>query len=111
MSRKPFPFLGNSGVTLTFKSNIPIGICTLFFDQSLAELIVQQTNKYAAKIIDKKRPCKLRRKSIDLLWHDTNVGEMYIFLGLIILQGIVQKPSFGSYHSKNPLPHLFLVSA
>ena len=65
-------------------------------------LIVDQTNKYAAKVNDEKRRSgKMLRKSRDLLWHNTNISEMYCFLSLVILQGIVQKPSISSYYSRN----------
>ena len=51
----------------------------------------------------KRRKDKMKRKSRDLLWRDTNKGEMYAFLGLLLLQGIVKKPSLYSYHSTSQL--------
>ena len=43
------------------------------------------------------------RKSRDLVWKETNVGEMYTFIGLAILHGIVRKPTIYSYHSTNQM--------
>lgn len=45
----------------------------------------------------------MHRKSRDLMWPDTNIGEMFCLFALVILQGIVQKPSITSSHSTNPL--------
>ena len=57
-----------------------------------------------SKVCDeKRRKGKMKRKSRDLLWRDTNIGEMYAFLGLLLLQGIVKKPSIYSYHATNQL--------
>ena len=43
----------------------------------------------------------MRRKSRDLVWKETNVGEMYTFIGLAILHGIVRNPTIYSEHSTN----------
>ena len=60
-------------------------------DDELLDHIVSEINKYAAKVCEeKRRKGKMKRKSRDLLWRDTNKGEMYAFLGLLLLQGIVK---------------------
>ena len=49
----------------------------------------------------------MRLKIKDLLWKEsTNPGEVRIVLGIVILQGIVQKPNIDYYHSTNPLIHI-----
>ena len=45
----------------------------------------------------------MMRKSRDLVWKETNVGEMYTFIGLAILHGIVRKPTIYSYHSTDQM--------
>lgn len=105
VSREPFPFVGNSGVALTLEeSNSPKEIFESFFDEQLMTLIVNQTNKFASTVLEEKRRSgKMMRKSRDLLWYETNTGEMYCFFALVILQGFMRKPSISSYHSTNPL--------
>ena len=47
----------------------------------------------------------MKRKSRDLLWHDTNEGEIRVMVAFVVLQGIVNKPHVNDYHSINPLLH------
>ena len=47
----------------------------------------------------------MKRKSRDLLWHDTNEGEIRVMVAFVALQGIVNKPHVNDYHSTNPLLH------
>ena len=65
------------------------------------------TNMQITIYIDKKRQSgKIRGKSRDLLWKEpTNPGEIRVVLGIVILQGLVQKPNTDYYHSTNPLIH------
>ena len=65
-----------------------------------------QTNKFAFKFIDKKcKSGRMKRKSCNLLWHDTNKGEIHIMVAFVALQGIVNKPHVNDNHSTNPLLH------
>jgi len=36
-------------------------------------------------------------------WRDTNIDGMYVFLAMILLQGIVQKPELEMFWSTRPL--------
>jgi hypothetical protein len=72
------------------------------FDIALVQLIVDETNRYAQQEISKSiRPhtfhSRLRK------WEDVTVDEMYVVLALIMLTGIVQKPTLRSYYTKNRL--------
>jgi hypothetical protein len=72
------------------------------FGISLVQLIVDETNRYAQQEISKSiRPhtCRSRFRK----WEDVTVEEMYVVLALIMLTGIVQKPTLRSYYSKNRL--------
>jgi len=71
----------------------------MFFDDQLVELIVRETNTYAAQKIEarsfipfcsRKRDCKPVTKD-----------ELYVVLALFMLMGIIQKPTLRSYFSKN----------
>ena len=107
VDRSAFDFSGNSGVkiNLTCKTS-PSEIFECFVDREVIDLIVSETNKFAAKYIHEKRTGgKMHRKSRDLMWTDTNPGEMRVVIALIILQGIVKKPNIDDYHSMHLLLH------
>ena len=93
--RSAFEFTGNFGVKLELQGiTDPVGIFKSFIDGDIIELLVTETNKYARKYIDEKYASgKMKRKSRDLLWQDTNEGEVIVMLALVALQGIVNKPN------------------
>ena len=108
IDRSAFPFTGNSGVNVNLQNKTnAIEIFESFIEGGIIELIVNETSRYAANYIDKKhRSGKMRQKSRDLLWKEpTDPGEIKVVLGIVILQGIVQKPNIDYYHSTNPLIH------
>jgi len=72
----------------------------MFFDDELMELIVRETNTYAAQKIQARSFIPLRSRMRD--WKPvTNKDEMYVVLALFILMGIIQEPTLRSYFSKN----------
>ena len=92
-------------INLTCKTR-PSEIFECFVDREVIDLIVSETNKFAAKYIHEKRTGgKMHGKSRDLMWTDTNPGEMRVVIALIILQRIVKKPNIDDYHSMHPLLH------
>lgn len=105
VSRERFAFTGDAGVKVILEDpQNPLDIFLAFVDDDIIEYLVSEINRYAAKVCEeKRRKGKMRRKSRDLVWKETNVGEMYTFIGLAILQGIVRKPTIYSYHSTNQL--------
>jgi hypothetical protein len=72
------------------------------FDNDLVQHIVDETNKYAQQEIAKSvRPLTFRSRIRK--WEDVTVHEMYVVLALIMLTGIVRKPTLRSYYAKNRL--------
>jgi len=68
----------------------------MFFDDKLVELIVHETNTYAAQKIQARSFIPLRFRMLD--WKPvTNKDEMYVVLALFMLMGILQKPTLRSY--------------
>ena len=64
----------------------------MFFDVELVELIVRETNTYAAQKIQARSFIPLRSRMRD--WKPvTNTDEMYVVLALFMLMGIIQKPT------------------
>ena len=71
----------------------------MFFDDELVELIVRETNTYAAQKIQARSFNPLRSRMRD--WKPVTKDEMYVVLALFMLMGIIQKPKLRSYFSKN----------
>ena len=71
----------------------------MFFDEELVELIVRETNTYAAQKIQARSFIPLRSRMRD--WKPVTKDEMYVVLALFMLMGIIQKPTLRSYFSKN----------
>jgi hypothetical protein len=71
----------------------------MFFDDELMELIVRETNTYAAQKLLARSFIPLRSRIRD--WKPVTTDEMYVVLALFILMGIIQKPTLISYFSKN----------
>jgi len=64
----------------------------MFFDEKLVELIVRETNTYAAQKIQARSFIPLRSRMRD--WKPvTNTDKMYVVLALFMLMGIIQKPT------------------
>jgi hypothetical protein len=62
------------------------------------QLFAEQTNIYIDQFFSD-HP-NLKPRSWSRSWKDTNLTEMKTLIGLLILQGIVQKPEKGMYFSK-----------
>ncbi|KAH6938427.1 hypothetical protein HPB50_009169 [Hyalomma asiaticum] len=69
----------------------------LFFDEGLVSNILAETNKHAKKTPKRRLP----RKSRLLLWPNTDRVEMYCFLAVVFLTGIVRKYVLRDYWPKN----------
>ena len=59
-----------------------------FFDDELVELIVRETNTYAAQKIQARSFIPLRSRMQD--WKPVTKDEMYVILALFMLMGIIQ---------------------
>lgn len=96
-----FPFSGQPGINknVTDVTN-PLLFFELFFDQKLVLHIVTETNRFADQY-NNQHPGK--EKSRTKLWRPTTLEEIYVFLGILILQGILVKPHVALYWSKNKL--------
>ena len=111
---REFPFTGSSGVKLNvddvdgedmvYDPTCPLEIVKTFLSEKLMNDIVEHTNTYADII--KQLPHVQERmnqseRSLFTLWTDINVDELWVYLCLQIIMGLVNKPSLHSYWSKN----------
>jgi hypothetical protein len=78
----------------------PLEAFLLFSDDEMLEMIVAETNRYADQKI---RSQSWKPRSRVNSWVPLDKNEIYVYLGLIKLMGIVQKPSIKAYFSKNPI--------
>ncbi|KAG8237447.1 hypothetical protein J437_LFUL015975 [Ladona fulva] len=93
-----FPFTASPAVHLEKDGTLDILYCfESFFDEYLINLITEQTNLYADQCIQSSFLKKFSRAKD---WHPVKPGEIRVFFGLIILQGIVSKPVEEWYWSK-----------
>ena len=68
----------------------PLGLFSLFFDDELVGLIVNETNKYANQQLH----------GTDRSW-STNADEIHAYMGFMILMGINRLPEIRDYWSAN----------
>ena len=76
----------------------------------LFQLSVTETNQYAHQFI---AGCEGNNASDDSYvgtWEDTTIAEMKLFIGLLILMGIVYKPPIPMYWSTSELHNLPIYS-
>ncbi|KAG0411436.1 hypothetical protein HPB47_011428 [Ixodes persulcatus] len=98
-----FPFLGSPGKTFSVQSITDVfEYFKAFLDNDLVSLIVRESNRYAEQ---KLNASQLSEHSRLKKWVPTTTEEMRVFLPLLLLRGIVQKPEQEWYWSKNKLLH------
>lgn len=89
-----FKFLGDPKVLADVSVNdSPLTFFSLFVDDELQNLVVNETNRYASQHVSAKTR---KHKS----WRPTNVDEIMLFLALMFLQSIVKKPEQHLYWSR-----------
>ena len=73
----------------------------LYLTDKMFGLVVIETNRFANKFflenLDKAANSYLKN------WTDLTVNELQVFIGLVILMGIVHKPNINSYWSRDEL--------
>lgn len=73
-----------------------------FFDQTIVDIIVNETNKYASQEMNK-QGWVFARFSRLWKWTPCNSDEIYVLIGMYMLMSIICKPTIRSYFSRNPL--------
>ncbi|VEN43200.1 unnamed protein product [Callosobruchus maculatus] len=98
------PILNPDANNITIKG--PIDIYRLLVDDSVLDLIVTETNRYASQKISMGYSGKSRIKH----WTDTNKSEICKFLAIAIIMGLSHVPSISLYWSKDPAFHNKFIS-
>ena len=69
-----------------------------FFDHDVIDLLVAETNRYAATAIQNRGGLEgLSVHSRFRKWTDVHAGEMKAFLAILLLMGIDRRPNYDSY--------------
>lgn len=91
-----FPFSGSPGIQVRTIEGTPLEWFNHFFTDDLVDYIVSETNRFAEPCLD---GIDLTPSSRAKKWTETTREEMRAFVGLLIYQGIVRKPSEDMYWS------------
>ncbi|XP_072283545.1 WD repeat-containing protein 25 isoform X1 [Pyxicephalus adspersus] len=94
-----FPFTGEPGMKINAESDDPLSYLQLFLTDEVIEKIVAETNRYAEQQLTGPH----RRFSRARKWEPVTKEDIWLFLGLVILQGVVGKPLQKWYWSTNKL--------
>lgn len=78
----------------------PHHVFSVFFDEEVLDLIVTETNRYAAQILDSKDISKGARLTC---WTETNRDEIRKFFGIVMYMGLIIYPTIEDYWSTHPL--------
>ena len=72
-----------------------------FLNEKFWYLVTVESNRNAAQFFATHQ--NFKRRLIFPSWFDSNAEEMKKFIGLILMQGLVKKPRWRQYWSKDPL--------
>lgn len=84
-----FSFTENCGILVNFSNNNLLQYFEYFFDDSMLQLIVDETNMYAEQCLHSQ---KSKNHSKQREWHSTYKDEIRILFCIWIMQGIIKKP-------------------
>ncbi|KAM5180744.1 piggyBac transposable element-derived protein 4-like [Mantella aurantiaca] len=94
-----FPFTGAPGMKVDVEPDNPLAYLILFLTDEVIEKIVTETNRYK----EQQSATLYRKFSRIRKWEPVTKDDIWNFLGLIILQGVVKKPLQKWYWSTNKL--------
>jgi hypothetical protein len=94
-----FEFKGEPGIKVDIDENTPLGYFRLFLTNKIIDKIVMETNTFAKQTISMNNNSSGNLGS----WEPLCVDELWTFIGIMILQGIVIKPEERMYWSTNNL--------
>ncbi|KAM9316409.1 piggyBac transposable element-derived protein 4-like [Gastrophryne carolinensis] len=94
-----FPSTGSPGMKVDVEHNDPLAYLKLFLTDDIIEKIVTETNRY-----NKQQSATLHSKfSRNRKWEPVTKEDIWKFLGLILLSGVVRKPLQKWYWTTNKL--------
>ncbi|KAG8229130.1 hypothetical protein J437_LFUL009719 [Ladona fulva] len=79
---------------------IPLKFFELFFNDDMIGFIVNETNRYTSQSFHDKPLGSSAEK--DKLWREVSGSKIHVFVALVMLQSIIQKPDMEFYWSTRP---------
>ncbi|XP_067661397.1 piggyBac transposable element-derived protein 4-like [Haliotis asinina] len=95
-------FVDRSGPRNTGENLSEYDAFSLFFNDEVFDLLVTETNRYAAQFIAEKMDT-LKVHSRAKNWKAVDTSEMRAFISILLVMGLSKKPSYESYWSSDPL--------
>jgi len=89
----------NSDLFDTLIDGTPFDFFSLFVDNEILSILVNETNRYGNNLCS----LPLRPKSRLKKWTEVNIDEIKTFLGIVMWMGLTPQPSLASYWSKSYL--------
>ena len=106
--RRCFNVVGDPGVKVVpDDTTSPLSVFKTFFSDELVQHIVHATNTYTGIIISSphvQEHLENTKKCLFKLWKPVSFDEMWVYITVILSMGIIKKPQYSLYWSKN---HLF----
>lgn len=81
---------------------MPCDFYSLFLDDVIIQLLVEETNRYASELLKSVVSPYLRLKN----WEKVSHTEMKTFLGIIMGMGLCPQPSIASYWKTNNIIYI-----
>lgn len=104
IDRDQFIYTGNSRITFGVENlEDPLEVLEKFITYDLLSIISSETNRYAAQYIEEHKGDLLHSRIEK--WYETNESEIMLFIGFLLLQGIVIMPKNSMYFSKRKVLH------
>ena len=97
-------FSGGGGINFDDTDFKEIDYVSQFLDDEFWSLVATEKNRKAYQFFEGEPT--LGPRSIFRSWYETNPEEMRKFIGLILLMGLVKKPRWRQYWSKDPLIYM-----
>jgi len=96
-----FPFSGQPGLQVSLTDcNDPLEYLRLFLDDEFIDVIVKETNRYAEQTMTR---TPQRRMSRTRQWEPVTKDDIWLFIGILVLQSVIRKPQQHWYWSHNRL--------
>ena len=103
--RPPMQFTEHTGCTQDCSKFSPVQILQLYICQAVWELMVEETNRYAAQTLS------ADIASQPSTWTPTNVPEMMAFVTLLLSMGINKRPRYSMHWSTSDVLRSALYSS
>ena len=106
-TKRQFPFTSILGAHIQPDDLIsPLSILKTFLSDQLIDNIADFTNRYAELMMkdpDIQAHMNIKQRSLFHLWRDTNRDEMWLYICICLLMGIIHKPVIHAYWSRQQI--------